>query len=87
MEQVQDDLYNKAVKERDEHIKEVDTWDQFMEALNQKNLCMTPWCEESACEVNAKNKSKEESLKAMETAGEDEELLTGAAKTLCIPFE
>ena len=37
--------------------------------------------------MNAKEKSKEESLKIMKEAGEEEEVLTGAAKTLCIPFD
>jgi hypothetical protein len=34
-----------------------------------------------------KERSKEESKKLMESAGEEEESMTGAAKTLCIPFE
>jgi prolyl-tRNA synthetase len=80
-------MYQKATKERDEHIKETDTWEEFMDSLNQKNLCLAPWCNETECELKAKDKSKEESLKIMEQAGEDEEVLTGAAKTLCIPFE
>lgn len=80
-------MYNKAVKERDEHIFKADTWEQFMNGLNAKGICLTPWCEENKCEVDVKNRSKEESLKAMESAGEEEEILTGSAKTLCIPFE
>lgn len=58
-----------------------------MTALNAKNLCLAPWCNNQQCELDAKEKSKQESLKAMSEAGEDEEVLTGAAKTLCIPFE
>mmetsp|Transcript_3564 Transcript_3564/g.2594 ORF Transcript_3564/g.2594 Transcript_3564/m.2594 type:complete len:85 (+) Transcript_3564:1853-2107(+) len=57
-----------------------------MTALNSKNLCLAPWCEHQWCELTVKEKSKEESLK-MAQANEDEMQLTGAAKTLCIPFE
>jgi hypothetical protein len=39
-------MYTKALKERDAHIKESNTWEDFMEALNGKNLCLTPWCNE-----------------------------------------
>jgi len=80
-------MYRKAERERDEHVKETETWDEFMNALNHKNLCLAPWCNDTECELRAKERSKEESLKMMEEAGEDEEVLTGAAKTLCIPFE
>ena len=55
-----------------------------MKALNAKNICLTPWCNEQECECAANERSKEESL-AMQQEGE--EVLTGAAKTLCIPFE
>jgi len=58
-----------------------------MEALNAKNIVQTPWCNVQECEQKAKDKSKEESLKIMEQAGEDEEVLTGSAKTLCLPFQ
>ena len=50
---------------------------------------MAPWCNVQQCEIEVKEKSKEESLKAMEeleAAGNTEEaLLTGSAKTLCVP--
>jgi len=57
-----------------------------MDSLNQRCLCLAPWCNVQSCEENVKAKSKEESLKLAEQ-GEEEEVLTGAAKTLCIPFE
>jgi len=38
------EMYNKALKSRTEHIKEIDNWKDFMEALNGRNLCMAPWC-------------------------------------------
>jgi prolyl-tRNA synthetase len=57
-----------------------------MTELNKRNLCLTPWCNVNECEKAAKERSKIESLQLSEQ-GEEEEVLTGAAKTLCIPFE
>lgn len=51
---IHDDMYNRAVKERDEHIIECSDWAGFMNGLNGKNLCLTPWCNEQECEVQAK---------------------------------
>ena len=58
-----------------------------MEALAKRNLCMAPWCNNQECEVNVKDRSKEESLAAMEAQNDEEVQLTGSAKTLCIPFD
>lgn len=68
-------------------MKEVTDWAGFMAAINEKNICLAPWCDTVACEERVKEQSKEESLAAMEAAGEGEVVLTGSAKTLCIPFE
>jgi prolyl-tRNA synthetase len=87
LETIHEDMYQRALKTRDEHLKSQDTWEGFMEEINKKNLVLTPWCNEQECEKAAKDKSKEESSSAMEKEGETEELLTGAAKTLCIPFD
>lgn len=82
-------MYNKALKARVENIIEIDNWDDFMKALNARKQCMAPWCKVQECEIAVKEKSKNESQKAMEeleAAGNTEEaLLTGAGKTLCIP--
>ena len=81
---IQKSMYDKALKERDDRIKKCGDWETFMTELNQKNLCLTPWCDVQACEEKVKDKSKEES-KAAENEGED--LLTGSAKTLCKPLD
>ena len=80
-------MYEKALKARLEHTKNIDNWKDFMEAMTARNICMAPWCNVQQCEKDVKEKSKEESLKAMEEGDQDEQLLTGAAKTLCIPIE
>ena len=81
---IQKEMFEKAVRERDERIKKASDWETFMSELNQKNLILTPWCEGEECEEKAKERSKEDSKQA-ETEGE--EILTGSAKTLCKPLE
>ena len=77
-------MLNRAIEERKNRIKHVDNWDDFMKEVNAKNQCLTPWCDVEACEDKVKEKSKVQSQEA-ENAGED--ILTGSAKTLCIPFD
>jgi len=52
---------------------------------------MAPWCNCQQCEIDAKERSKNDSMAALEESkeagNEEEALLTGAAKTLCIPNE
>ena len=80
-------MYEKATDARDQHLKTVSNWDDFMAALNKKDIVLADWCDEVSCEERIKDQSKEESMKAMEDMNEDEALLTGAAKTLCIPYQ
>lgn len=87
LDRIHRDMYTRAKDIRDSHMKDAYNWEEFMDALNGKNLVLTPWCNEKECELKAKDRSKEESLKLMEEAGEEEEVLTGSAKTLCLPFE
>lgn len=58
-----------------------------MAALGNRDICLADWCDVKACEERIKDQSKEESLAAMEEMNEDEALLTGSAKTLCIPYK
>jgi prolyl-tRNA synthetase len=73
-------------------------WAEFVPALDRKCIVLAPWCERIACEEIVKERTKAtgepakaEEAPAGEEAGEDAALgprgLTGAAKTLCIPFE
>lgn len=77
-------MFNRAKEIRDSHIGKAYNWKEFMGELNKKNIVLTPWCESEESEVEVKTKSKEESERA---ENEGEEILTGAAKTLCIPLE
>ena len=87
LQTIHNEMYAKAEKARNDHLKNIDNWEDFMEALNRRNICLADWCDTVACEAAIKDRSKEESLKAMEEQNEDEVLLTGSAKTLCIPYK
>ncbi|KAL0483360.1 prolyl tRS [Acrasis kona] len=90
LESIQNDMFQKAKKQRDESIINVTEWSQFVPALNQKKMCLAPWCEVVACEENIKKKSHQEgeeiASKSTNTAEEQKEA-TAAAKSLCIPLE
>jgi len=84
LEEMQDALFQKAKEACDNQTIEVTKWEDFVPALNQKCRVLAPWCEAVECENQIKKKSKEESEV---TTGEETSTLTGAAKSLCIPFE
>jgi len=92
LQEQMEDMHNCLLNNARERLKaqtvKVTTWDNFVPTLNQKCLVLAPWCEAVECENEIKKKSKEESEAAATTV--DEEVghtLTGAAKSLCIPFE
>jgi prolyl-tRNA synthetase len=87
LDEIHNQMYQKAEQARKDHTKNVVNWEQFMEALDHKFICLAPWCDTVKCEEAVKERSKEESLAKMAAHNEDEVVLTGSAKTLCIPFE
>jgi len=66
LDSIHKEMYDKALASRLEHLSEIDNWKDFMAALSKRNICMAPWCNVQECEVNVKDRSKEESLAAME---------------------
>jgi|Transcript_13341 prolyl-tRNA synthetase len=80
-------MYNKALQARESHLKNAANWDEFMAGMNNKDIVLADWCDEKECEERIKDLSKEESMKAMAEMNEEESLLTGSAKTLCIPYQ
>jgi len=93
---VQQDMLTKARKERDEKLAVITEWAEFVPSLDRRNIVLAPWCERIVCEDEVKARTKGDAVpdsKAAaggeEAAGEDAapKGLTGAAKTLCIPFE
>jgi len=81
---IQISLYQKAKKHKDSHKKSATTWKEFLQHLNSKNIVKVPFCCTEDCEGDVKRRSAEES-KAQATDQKFD--LTGAAKSLCIPFE
>ena len=51
LDDIQKSLFQKAKKERDECIKKVLTWDEFILALNDKKMVLAPWCDEVVWET------------------------------------
>ncbi|CAF2060035.1 unnamed protein product [Brassica oleracea] len=72
LEKIQQNMYEVARQKREACVQEIRTWDEFISALNQKKLILAPWCDEEEVERDVKARTKGE---------------TGAAKTLCSPFE
>ncbi|KAL0927335.1 hypothetical protein M5K25_001498 [Dendrobium thyrsiflorum] len=69
---IQENLFNTAKQKRDASVKVVQTWDEFIAALNDKKMILAPWCDEEEVEKDVKTRTKGE---------------LGAAKTLCTPFD
>ena len=88
LEQMQKEMLERATKERDGCIRRVEKWADFVPALQDGCMAITPFCNETEWEEKFKDQSREESLRL---AGQDEEAENAAtsvaAKTLCMPFE
>ena len=86
MPKIHKQMYDKAVQAREDNMATVDNWADFMKELGNRKIVLADWCDTVACEEKVKETSKEESMQAMEEMNEEESKLTGAAKTLCIPY-
>lgn len=81
LESIQNEMFTNSKNLMQSKVIKSDNWDYFLTSLNGKNLVLTPWCEQNACEEAVKKRSAEESKH------EDGEHYTGSAKTLCIPCD
>lgn len=55
LNQVHDEMYQKALQFRDEHITNVSTYDEFKDVLNSKGgYVKMAWCGDEACEIKIK---------------------------------
>ncbi|PYH91713.1 prolyl-tRNA synthetase [Aspergillus ellipticus CBS 707.79] len=86
LETIQADLFKRADDEYRSHRKIITNWDDFTPALNDKNVCMIPFCLTEECEDQIKDMS---ARKAEEDSGEaqDSRAPSMGAKSLCIPFD
>jgi prolyl-tRNA synthetase len=86
LDTIQVDMFNKAKAIKEESIAKISEWAEFVPSLNQKKICLVPWCNRTPCEEVIKTKSGEESVAAA-AADPSSAKLSGAAKSLCIPLE
>lgn len=86
LDQIQADMYNRANEAFKSHRKQITNWDDFVPALNAKNVCLIPHCLTEKCEDEVKELS---ARKAEEESGEaqDAKAPSMGAKSLCIPFD
>lgn len=87
LETIHNDMLAKATKERDSHIVQVTDWEKVVPVLDEKNMILAPFCDNPECEEMIKKKTAEISKQEAEKEGEESHKLTGAAKTLCAPFD
>ncbi len=80
LEEIQAALFDRAKGELDSHLKVVESWAEFLSALEGGNLIIAPFCGEPKCEEEIKERSKA-----------NVEVEPGApsmgAKSLCCPFK
>lgn len=96
LEQIQADMLDRARKVRDRRIGLATNLAEFKRELNKGNLILAPWCElksteEVVKEATAATKpaasaAAAASLEVDSSSGEAFQQLSGAAKSLCIPF-
>ena len=86
LETIQKDLYDRANEKFKSHVKKITNWDDFVPALNDRNICLIPHCLTEKCEDEIKELS---ARKAEEESGEaqDAKAPSMGAKSLCIPFD
>jgi len=82
LDDIHNELYSKALADRDARVASVDDWKDFSPELNKGKVVLIPFCGAPVCEDMIKDKSKTEALE-MEVAGG----LKMGAKGLCVPHE
>jgi prolyl-tRNA synthetase len=85
LEDIQKDLYRRADEKFKSHVKKITNWDDFVPALNDKNVCLIPHCLTEKCEDEVKEMSGRKAEESEEA--QDVKAPSMGAKSLCIPFE
>jgi len=81
LEQIHEDMYKRALDDRNSHLVHSNDWSNFCSNLDKNNIIVAPFCGEIACEDNIKKDSAREDIAA------DQNAPAMGAKSLCIPFE
>ena len=85
LERIQADLYARADEKFKAHRKIITSWDEFVPALNAKNVVMIPHCLTEKCEDEIKELSARKEVG--DETPQDEKAPSMGAKSLCIPFD
>ncbi|CDI86493.1 hypothetical protein EPH_0020210 [Eimeria praecox] len=84
LETIQKDLFTRAKARFDASIEKITSFDEVMPALNRRHVVLAPWCEDPETEAQIKKETQRLSeIQARENA----DGMTGAMKSLCIPFD
>ncbi|KAF6001139.1 hypothetical protein F1559_003497 [Cyanidiococcus yangmingshanensis] len=89
---IQTNLFERASAERNARIRCVSDWGTFMQAIVQRCMALTPWCNLNECEERVRQQSVQDSLAYRERLATETDpsatdaVLSGAVKTLCMPF-
>jgi prolyl-tRNA synthetase len=89
---IQKNLLDRASAERNARIRCASDWETFMQVVTQRCIALTPWCNRSECEEHVRQQSVQDSLAHRERLATEadpsaaETVLSGAVKTLCMPF-
>ena len=87
LKQMHSDMLAKQKVKLDESIVRVTSWDEVMPALNNKKMILAPWCEDPESEEEIKKLTAQMSKEQVKDEAGEAPALSGAMKTLCIPFE
>ncbi|TVY33328.1 putative proline--tRNA ligase [Lachnellula occidentalis] len=85
LEAIQKNLFDTANENYRAHRKIITHWDDFVPALNDKNLCLSPHCLRELCEDEIKKLSARRL--EVDKITEDAKAPSMGAKSLCIPFD
>ena len=84
LDTIQADLYKRADEKFRTHTKQITNWTDFVPALNDKNVCLIPFCLAEKCEDEIKEMSARRD--GADDTPEDAKAPSMGAKSLCIPF-
>jgi len=89
LDTIQKRMFDKANAGLNGMKKEASDFKTFYELLCNKNILLTPHCNETECEDKVLEKVKEEAKILIEKSGgeDDKDKFAASAKTLCIPLE
>lgn len=100
--QVQEDMYKRAHDVFQTRLKTVTEWHQLVPTLDAKCIAVIPWCEETSCEDDIKERSSQAYVyfhsshfasfnllpfHNLRAEQVDERAPSAGAKSLCIPFD